>query len=332
MDGVDLSQFQFDYDLTWMALFLNADGTVYARYGSRNVDDPMATNSPEGLVAAMGRVLEAHAGYPANRRLFEAKRGPAPRFKRPEDIAAALAASRRGASRGRREGCFHCHDVQEMLHEVEIGAGGVPAEVYKYPFPENIGLAVDAAAGTRIERVLPDSPASSAGIRPGDEIVSMNGQATLTLADIQFVLHHLPREAKLEVSLRRGDGDARRVESAALRLSGPWRANDFTWRTSLKSFPPDAGLHVRTLEEGEKEALGIARDRVALEVAGLFGPAVKRSGLEEGDVIVGYDGKTDAIGAVRFKDHIRLHHFLPGSVLRLEVRRGAALRAIEVRF
>ena len=36
MKGVDLSQFQFDHDLNWAAMFLNADGTVYARYGTQS--------------------------------------------------------------------------------------------------------------------------------------------------------------------------------------------------------------------------------------------------------------------------------------------------------
>ena len=49
MNGVDLRQFQFDYDMAWAALFLHPDGTVYARYGSRTVDGPMATNSASWL-------------------------------------------------------------------------------------------------------------------------------------------------------------------------------------------------------------------------------------------------------------------------------------------
>src|SRR5438309_4686001 len=33
-NALDLSLFQFDYDLSFSALFLNGDGAVYARYGS----------------------------------------------------------------------------------------------------------------------------------------------------------------------------------------------------------------------------------------------------------------------------------------------------------
>jgi hypothetical protein len=33
VDDVDLNTFEFDYDLTFMVFFLNANGKVYARYG-----------------------------------------------------------------------------------------------------------------------------------------------------------------------------------------------------------------------------------------------------------------------------------------------------------
>ena len=45
MKGVDLSQFQFDYDLNWAAMFVNADGTVYARYGTQSAAGADAYNS-----------------------------------------------------------------------------------------------------------------------------------------------------------------------------------------------------------------------------------------------------------------------------------------------
>ena len=39
MKWVDLSQFQFDYDLNWAAMFVNADDTVYASYGNQSAAD-----------------------------------------------------------------------------------------------------------------------------------------------------------------------------------------------------------------------------------------------------------------------------------------------------
>ena len=40
MNGVNLNQFQFEYDLTWMAFFQNAEGRTYARYGGRDDSGP----------------------------------------------------------------------------------------------------------------------------------------------------------------------------------------------------------------------------------------------------------------------------------------------------
>ena len=39
-NGLDLSVFQFDYDMSWAAMFLNADMTIYGRYGSRTSSGP----------------------------------------------------------------------------------------------------------------------------------------------------------------------------------------------------------------------------------------------------------------------------------------------------
>ena len=33
---LDLTKFQFDYDLTFSVFFMNPDGTIYGRYGTRS--------------------------------------------------------------------------------------------------------------------------------------------------------------------------------------------------------------------------------------------------------------------------------------------------------
>jgi hypothetical protein len=327
MNGVDLSQFQFDYDQSWAAFFLHPDGAVYARYGSRSAAGPMATNSVPGLVAAMKRVLEAHRGYPANRELFAAKRGPEPRFRRPEEIPSPIVRRRQGAvTRGT---CIHCHEVNEALLDAgPSGARRLPETVYRYPLPENIGIEIDPDAGNRIDAVLPGSAAEKAGLRAGDVLSILNGQAVYSIADIQFILHHLPAEAELAAAARRNGEEVRGV----LRLSGNWRRSDFSWRASMKGSLLDPGLYLHMIPDTRKKELGIEEKHAALEVRGLFKPEVQRSGLREGDIIISYDGKRDAISSPRLQDYIAVHHFEPGSVLALEVLRAGELRRIEVKF
>ena len=67
MKGVDLSQFQFDYDLNLAAMFVNADGTVFARYGTQSAAGANAYNSIASLEKTMRSVLALHEDYPNNK-------------------------------------------------------------------------------------------------------------------------------------------------------------------------------------------------------------------------------------------------------------------------
>src|SRR5258705_171824 len=61
MRGVDLDLFDFDYDLTWMAFFLDADARVLGRYGGRDAGEPDDRSSGAGLVPAGGRPIGSFA-------------------------------------------------------------------------------------------------------------------------------------------------------------------------------------------------------------------------------------------------------------------------------
>jgi hypothetical protein len=327
MQGVDLEQFQFDYDLTWAALFIHADGAVLARYGNETAAEPTGGNSVAGLKKLMERVLVAHAGYPANRALFAAKRGPPPKYAKTDLIPSPRIQKHRGATSS--EQCIHCHNIYDAYHDLEVRAGGYdPRRLWKHPPPENIGLRIDAGSGNRIEGVTEGSAAAKAGLRPGDAIEVLGGQAILSIADVQFVLHHLPEKASLAVVARRGE---ERVETA-LELSGPWRESDISWRASMWEMPPSPGLWLEDVPAAEKDRLGIAADRMALRVRGLFKPPVQRSGLKTGDVLTAFDGKDAAIGPTGFHAILALEHYRPGAVLKLEVLRDGERRRIEVAF
>ena len=81
MKGVDLSQFQFDYDLNWAAMFVNADGTVYARYGTQSAAGANAYNSIASLEKTMRSVLALHEDYPNNKNGLAGKLGKLKPYK-----------------------------------------------------------------------------------------------------------------------------------------------------------------------------------------------------------------------------------------------------------
>ena len=61
VDNLDLNLFEFDYDLTMMVFFLNAEEKVYARYGGRDARNADSRQSLAGLHATMQSVLAMHA-------------------------------------------------------------------------------------------------------------------------------------------------------------------------------------------------------------------------------------------------------------------------------
>ena len=62
--GVDLNLFEFDYDLTWSAFFMNHHGHIYGRYGTRKEVAAESMMSETGLKVVMQKVLDAHAADP----------------------------------------------------------------------------------------------------------------------------------------------------------------------------------------------------------------------------------------------------------------------------
>ncbi|MBC7874461.1 MAG: thioredoxin family protein, partial [Ferruginibacter sp.] len=88
-NGLDLSLFQFDTDQSFAVFLLNADGTVYGRFGTRSHRTNWVGDvSLDGLAKALQGALDLHAGHPKNKPALAAKTGPAPLFPVPEKFPA----------------------------------------------------------------------------------------------------------------------------------------------------------------------------------------------------------------------------------------------------
>src|SRR5258705_12179242 len=84
-NALDLSLFQFDTDLTFAAFFLNADRTVYGRFGTRSEQKRADKDiTMDGFRAAMAGALELHRNYPANKSSLEGKQPLPVKFQTPE--------------------------------------------------------------------------------------------------------------------------------------------------------------------------------------------------------------------------------------------------------
>lgn len=330
MKGVDLSLFQFDYDLNWAGMFINADGVVYARYGTQSAEGSDAYNSIDGLLNTMHRVLELHAAWPENQSELAGKRG-APR---PVSDALQLPGLRnpeKYAQPTTRSNCIHCHNIHDAEHLQALRNGQYSPELlYKFPVPDVLGLQIDRRSGVRITRVVADSAAAQAGLVAGSDVVRMNGQIITSIADMQWVLHHLPGAAT-SVEIETADSGKHQ-----LQLPAGWKRHDFSWRGSMWNAPPRFQAWAPEMNSEARARLGIPDTAMALEVRwinreGAGGQQAFDDGLREQDVIVAINGQPLPLNSRQFHMHLKLHYKV-GDVLPLTVLRDGDRHELRIQL
>ena len=67
----------------------------------------------------------------------------------------------------------------------------------------NSGLSVDEERSVLVVKLMPDSPAAKAGVRAGDVIQKLNGQAVTEAETIQQVVEHTSMGKDLPLEVRR---------------------------------------------------------------------------------------------------------------------------------
>lgn len=327
-NSLDLNVFQYDFDMSWAALFLNADMIVYGRYGSRNAS---GKDSSDGLLSvqafykAAERALKLHASYPGNKAELAGKQSSQAEYATPRQIPGL---TERPALAGERRECIHCHMVKEFALRARWQDGRLSlADLWVYPLPANLGITTDLDDGLAITAVKDGSPAGQADVAAGDKLVSINGQPLISLADIQWALHRAPAEGKLEVKVnRRGSTQARSIV-----LPAEWKKSDIAWRAS-SWYGLRQGFKVELLPDGERQSRGIAAGQMALVVKGLFGQnaaKVKEAGVAMNDVIVAVDGQTAAKTESEFLTDLRLKHG-PKDSVKFTLLRGSERREVTI--
>lgn len=328
-NGADLSLFQFDFDLSFYAFFLNADGTVYGRFGSPSTQkDKKGEVSVDAFRQALTAVLDLHGSFRQTRDSLRAKTGPAAEYRVPEDYPSLRGryASKLDYKGDVVKSCIHCHQIRDAERRVFRRASRpIPDRVlFPWPLPEVFGIGLDPRKRATVATVEEGSLAEREGFRPGDEILTLSGQPMVSIADVQWVLHRAPDEGRLKARIRR-DGEEIELE---IPLAPGWRrASSISWRVSTWDLRRMAtgGLLLEEVPAHEREYLKIAADALALRAkhVGQYGEhaTAKNAGFRKGDIILAVDGRRDRMTESEFIAY-GLQEKRPGDRLELEVRRG----------
>jgi predicted metalloprotease with PDZ domain len=301
--GLNLRVFEFDYDLTWFVFFLNADETVYGRYGGRDAQSAEGRLSLNGLHYAMTHALESHKNPPPKR--------PTDPPVRAEDYPAAK----------KHRGCIHCHNVSEFRRANAQAAGTWSrSDLWVYPLPENIGLTFEIDHGNQVKSVRPGSPADQAGLKPGDIVKLLNGISIASLADASQALHQAPAKGEISITWMRQE----RKYTTQLKLTEGWRKTDLTWRPSLIDLLPNPPFRGQDLSADDKKQLGLPLTRAAFRQADTVHSSLEAIGLRPHDIVIGFDGqaitgtKNDLLAYLR-------NNYLVGDSVTVNVIRGNQL-------
>lgn len=328
-NGLDLATFQYDTDQSFAVFMLNADGTIYGRFGTRSHRTEWLTDvSLKGLAQALEATLELHADYPENKKLLIGKRGHRPEFSSPEEFP-SLREKYTNALNYQGDvvkSCIHCHQIGDAVREFYWSRKQpIPESVlFPYPHPKSIGLIMDPEERATVQSVQPDSLSSRAGFIANDQIESMNGQPLVSIADVQWVLHNIPAAGgKITVDLVRSG----RPMQLVLALPSGWRrADDISWRVTSWGLRrmTTGGMKLDPLPTGASRPPGLNPGSMVLRVAhvGRYGPhaAAMRAGFRKEDLIVRVDGRDDLLRETDFF-HYMIQHKRPGERVGVEVIR-----------
>lgn len=321
MKSVDLTQFQFDHDLNWAGMFLNADGTIYARYGTQSSDGADAFNSVKGLLATMKRVLQLHEDYPENKHLFVGKKPPQKPWATAQEMPTIHPNLRKEAQTSRTH-CIHCHNIHDAENDLWVRDGTMSKNsLWRYPYPDNLGIRLSVRDGRTVELVEADSAAAKAGIRVGQTIESVNGQAISSVADFQWVLHGLENRAGEAIAIAFDRGS-----KVKLVTKENWKQTDISWRGSLFSLSPKLRIWMPALKQNERSKYKLEPGTPALLIkwinrGKLAGKAAINAGLKEGDIVLKADGQPVPDSDQKFHAWIKMN-YQSGQTIRLTVLRN----------
>lgn len=321
MNGVDLARFEFDYDNTWQAFFLDANLNVYARYGGRDAASPESRLSKESLLTTMREVLEAHdlrQREPATPAALAAVHPAPERPLHPNDFPLI---------RKHHNGCLHCHQVQEYRLLQSFADGDFDRKLlFPFPLPENLGISFRRSHGHQVEEIQRGSLADRAGIRTGETVTRAGKVPVRSEEDFRWVLHRHrgASELLLELESPATEGAPPVRRSVTVPLSAGWWKGDISWRKSLRSYPVVWGFLGYSVGSEERKEARLEADSLAIKVVSLRGQTgglAKALGLAKGDLIVSLEGDSPLLTLEQFKSEL-LRRYAPGDEVHVGILRS----------
>ncbi len=161
------------------------------------------------------------------------------------------------------------------------GRLGVTVQDLNQGLAESFGL--KRPDGALVSQVAPGSAAAAAGLKPGDVITHVNGEALTRSGALSSVIGMSKPGETVRLSVWR---DQKAIDMAA-KLGGATPADEAVADAGDAAQGPRLGLSLRALQPQEKSQAKLDGGLVVEQVSG----AAERAGIEAGDVLLAINGK-----------------------------------------
>ena len=161
------------------------------------------------------------------------------------------------------------------------GRLGVTVQDLNQPLAESFGL--KRPDGALVSQVAPGSAAAAAGLKPGDVITHVNGEALTRSGSLSSVIGMSAPGEKVKLGVWR---EQKAIDIEA-KLGGATPDDEAVADAGDAAQGPKLGLSLRPLQPQEKSQAKLDGGLVVEQVSG----AAERAGIEAGDVLLAINGK-----------------------------------------
>lgn len=315
--GIDIAKYDRDWHNSLYYFVINADETIYLRYGGRDGKSASRYLNLDSFQKALKIGLKEHSRYLTNKKLVDSKKTKA--FY-PKDIALL----NKHVIQMKR--CVECHLIADYRLQEKTLAGFLDPiyDFYQSPDINALGIFLDIPQGVVISKA--HGAAANSGLKAGDLITRLNGKCVLTFGDLQYHFNKVNRYAQdLSMTVKRG---AKEVE-CRIALPKEWWKSELDFRHW--SNQPRLYFQAKELSAEEKAKHGLEPDSFAsvvekIEMESLLGGNHQ---LKVGDIILAVNHVSKNPLTTDLAAHIILNH-PQEEKLNLLVKRAGKIKRMQL--
>ncbi len=180
------------------------------------------------------------------------------------------------------------HDMEEIVANGHVIRGWLGATIQNVTPAMAKAFGMQAPGGALIADVSADSPAAEAGLKPGDIIMSMNGQTVTDSASLRLQVSETAPGTSVPMTVRRGESTLK--VTAKLRELPAEAANT---PGAGEEGQVERGIQVEGLTPALRQEMQLSKETNGVVVSQISpGSSAATAGLQKGDVIREVDHHT----------------------------------------